>query len=155
MKSVFGPIVAAVLLAIYCYLVWTGVEVVSACGTAGGCQPPANEQYNDQMASSLILIGGLVSALVIAVLAATKPGEAPGLHVLSADQQAHAGTRTKFVLRAVTGLYLTVWLVAGLSAFFVGYLWHPNVLPALTDLGQGWLGIAVGAGYAYFGIDRK
>lgn len=155
MKSVFGPIVAAVLLGIYCYLVWSAITIVTDCGTAAGCQPPAGEQYNDQMASSLALIGGLVSALVIAVLAATKPGEAPGLHVLSADKQQHASARTKMVLRAVTGLYLTVWLIAGLSAFFVGYLWHPNILPALTDLGQGWLGIAVGAGYAYFGIDRK
>jgi hypothetical protein len=43
-------------------------------------------------------------------------------------------------------------MLAGLAAFWVGYLRHQGALPALTDLGQSWLGVAIAAGYSYFGI---
>ncbi len=29
---------------------------------------------------------------------------------------------------------------------------HPDVLPALTNVGQSWLGLAVAAAYGYFGL---
>jgi hypothetical protein len=29
---------------------------------------------------------------------------------------------------------------------------HPSVLPALTAVGQSWLGLAVASAYAYFGL---
>ncbi len=103
------------------------------------------------MTSALSLIGGLVSALVIAELAITEPGKAPVARVLDSDASVSAA---RFV-KIVTGIYLLVWVVAGLTAFVVGYLQHPGVLQPLTDLGQSWLGLAVAAGYAYFGIQPK
>ncbi len=151
MKAAFGAIVSTVLLVIYVYLVWKAVDVVICSGSAS-CASPTPEDFNDRMASSMALIGGLVSALVIAELAATKPGEAPASRLLTAGQQTTFGRRS---LKIVTGIYLGVWLLTGLTAFFYGYLSHPGVLPPLADLGQGWLGIAVGAGYAYFGIEQK
>jgi len=150
MKVVFGAVICIVLLFIYVYLVWLGIDVI-LCSDADDCTTLTAEDFNDRMASSLALISGLVSALVIAELAATKPGEAPAARLLSGSdkkQMAH------LILKVVTSIYLGVWLLAGLAAFFYGYLGHPGVLPPLADLGQTWLGIAVGAGYAYFGIDR-
>lgn len=49
-------------------------------------------------------------------------------------------------------LYLLIWVITGLAAFVVGSMQHDRVLQPLTDLGQSWLGLAVAAGYAYFGI---
>jgi hypothetical protein len=96
------------------------------------------------------LIGGLVSALVIAELAVTEPGSTPVARALvsvSATRPtlAQAGS-------IVIVLYLVVWVATGLAAYVVGTMWWPQALQPLTDLGQGWLGLAVAAAYAYFGI---
>ncbi len=151
MKMIFGAVVSVVLLMIYVYLVYTGVDVIWECAAVASCTSPEPQAFNDRMASSMSLIGGLVSALVIAELAATKPGEAPAARLLASANR--SGTPIK-ILQSITGVYLAVWLLTGLAAFFVGYLSHPGMLPPLADLGQAWLGIAVGAGYAYFGIDQ-
>lgn len=96
-------------------------------------------------------LGGLVSALVIAELAVTKPGETPAGRVLNTNPSQKAMT----VLKITTIAYLAVWMLFGLLAFIFGYLLLPGVLQPLTDLGQSWLGIAVAAAYAYLGINQK
>ena len=150
MKVVFSATIAIVLLVIYVYLVGHGIKVAS-CISDAQCTTLTKADFNDRMASSLALIGGLVAALVVAELSITKPGQAPAARLVD---PATAENR-KNLMQIVTGLYLLVWLVTGLLAFFRGYLTvEPDVLPALADLGQGWLGIAVGAGYAYFGIKQ-
>lgn len=101
------------------------------------------------MVTVLTLVGGLVSALVVAELAATKRGENPATRGLDAK----ASSGVKHLVTVLTGLYLLVWLVAGLSAFVVGFMQHPGVLQPLTDLGQAWLGLAIATVYAYFGIN--
>ena len=148
MKATFSAVVTIVLLAIYVYLVVYAINVVQ-CISDSACNTLTAADFNDHMASSLALVGGLVSALVIAELAVTKPGEAPAARFLD------PGTykKNKGLMKFISGLYLGAWLVAGLSAFFYGYLTvEPDVLPPLADLGQAWFGIAVGAGYAYFEI---
>ena len=151
MKVIFGAAISIVLLAIYVYLVQFGIDV-SVCVSDDACTKLTAESFNDRMASSLALIGGLVSALVIAELSVTKPGEVPTERLLANNLPVMAKTAT----RVVTGIYLLVWLFTGVAAFFYGYLAaEPGVMPALADLGQAWLGIAVGAGYAYFGIKPK
>jgi hypothetical protein len=128
----------------YVYLVWIAVSVVTTQGSG------TTIVFNDQMASALSLIGGLVSALVIAELAITKPGEMP-------LQRAYTDTdkvSKKAFIRIVTIGYVIVWIITGLTAFIVS-LRKPDILQPLTDLGQTWLGLAVAAGYAYFGITPK
>lgn len=141
MRAVFSATITLVLLSIYVYLALRGVQVVLGSGA----------EFTDRMASTLTLIGGLVSALVIAELSITQPGEAPAARLVTAD----TAKNRKGLMQIVTGMYLLVWLVTGLLAFLVGFLNSgPEVLPVLSDLGQSWLGIAVGAGYAYFGIKQ-
>lgn len=141
-KVVFGGAIVGILLGLYVYLVWSAISVV-------GCtpQPDCLAEFTDPMASALALIGGLVSALVIAELAITKPGEPPVARAIGAD----ASSPRASIIKVLTYGYLAVWTLAGLAAFVVG-LRHPDVLQPLTDLGQSWLGLAVAAGYAYFGI---
>lgn len=151
MRIVFGAVISVVLLGIYVYLVRFGIEV-SLCVSDASCDKLEADRFTDRMASSLALIGGLVSALVIAELSVTKPGELPTARLLAPG----LSDALKNLTKIITGIYLLVWLVAGLAAFIIGYLHTaPGVMTPLADLGQSWLGIAVGAGYAYFGIKAQ
>jgi hypothetical protein len=149
MQAVFGGAIAVVLLGIYLHLIKAAYQVVD-CVTTSGCTKYAVTYFNDGMAQALSIVGGLVSALVIAELAATKPGEAPAARALSEN----ASDKSKFILKVVTVVYVLAWMIAGLTAFFIG-LYHPKELPPLTNLGQAWLGLAVASAYAYFGIKPK
>lgn len=146
MQATFGGAIAIILLGIYLHLIRVAYLVVS-CATTAGCTTYPPGYFNDAMAQALAIVGGLVSALVIAELAATKPGEAPAARALADD----ASSRAKFILKIVSAVYVLAWMGAGLTAFFVG-LYHPKELPPLTSLGQAWLGLAVASAYAYFGI---
>jgi len=143
-KLIFGGAIACILIGIYLYLIWIAVTVVTA-QTAG-----IEAEFNDQMAAALSLIGGLVSALVIAELAVTKPGEMPLQRAYPQNDKPY----TKNFIRIASVGYVIVWIITGLIAFLVS-LRKPDVLQPLTDLGQTWLGLAVAAGYAYFGITPK
>jgi ABC-type thiamin/hydroxymethylpyrimidine transport system permease subunit len=112
MKIVFGGVIAIVLLGIYLHLVWVGYATVNRVATTD-CNRYKVESFNDGMAQALAIVGGLVSALVIAELAATKPGEAPAARALSTD----ATERSKGLLKAVTGIYIAAWIAAGLKYF--------------------------------------
>lgn len=93
-------------------------------------------------------VGGLVSALVVAVLGATKPGVNPSRALVSEN----ASAQVKKVGNIVVVLYLVVWAGTGLAALIVGLMMYPDASQTLANLGTTWLGIAVAAGYAYFGI---
>jgi hypothetical protein len=148
-QASFGGAIAVILLGIYLHLIRVAYQVV-ACATTAGCTTYPAGYFNDAMSQALAIVGGLVSALVIAELAATKPGDAPAARALADD----ASGRAKFILKIVSAVYVLAWLGAGLTAFFVG-LYHPKELPALTNLGQSWLGLAVASAYAYFGIKPR
>jgi hypothetical protein len=146
MKMLFGSVVAVVLLGLYVYTVATGVAIAECVATAS-C---AVGGFTTGMASTLSLTNGLVSALVVAELAITQPGQAPMARVLATDAPVPAVAAVK----VVTALYLFVWVATGFWAYFVGFLKHPGALPALTDVGQSWFGVAIAAGYSYFGVKR-
>lgn len=138
-RMIFAGIIACILIGIYVYLVVFAVSVVN---TSPG-------DFNEKMTDALTLIGGLVSALVIAELAVTKPGEMP----LQRTHLENKGQINVFI-KIVSMGYIIVWILTGLTAFLVS-LNNPTGLQPLTDLGQTWLGLAVAAGYAYFGITPK
>jgi hypothetical protein len=146
MKAVFGGTIAVVLLGIYLHLLRVAYLIVD-CASKAGCNTNTASNFNDVMAQTLNIIAGLVSALVIAELTVTQPGEPPMARVLAAN----ATPSSRTILRVVTIAYVLVWLIAGLVAFIQG-MNHPKELPALTSVGQAWLGLAVASAYAYFGI---
>lgn len=146
MQLLFGGLISVVLLGIYVHLVRVAVKVVY-CVSSIGCTEYPETYFNEGMAQALSVIGGLVSALVIAELAVAKAGEAPVRRALAKNASALA-VRTVSI---VSTFYVLVWIGAGLTAFMVG-LYHPKEVPPLTTLGQAWLGLAVSAAYAYFGL---
>jgi len=149
MKAVFGGVIAVVLLGIYVRLIWIAYLIVD-CVSKPGCTTRTPTDFNDVMAQTLAIVGGLVSALVIAELAITKPGEAPMARMLAHD----ASPALKVILKWVTAFYLLVWLGSGFVAFMKS-MYYPKVLPPLTSFGQSWLGLAVAAAYSYFGLKPK
>ncbi len=148
MKLLFGGVIAVILLCLYGYAVYEAIVVVM-CISASDCAQYTAKSFTLGFSHAMSLIGGLVSALVIAELAVTRPGEAP---VARAISHLKVGSKLRWTLSIVTMIYLAFWVVAGLAAYVVGTMWYPGLLQPLTDLGQSWLGLAVAAAYAYFGI---
>lgn len=146
MNAKAGGAVALVTLFVYVLLIVVGVQTVD-CALATGCTAHPVAAFNDVMANYLSTSGGLVSALVVTELAVTKPGEIPASQLLAQS----ASARSKVILRWVTGIYLLVWIVAGVIALLVA-MFHPTTLPALTNVGHTFFGLAIAASYAYFGV---
>ncbi|HEY0661256.1 MAG TPA: hypothetical protein VGD21_08060 [Lysobacter sp.] len=147
MKLLFGGLISLMLLGLYVHLVYRGIEV-ARCPSLPGCTHYTPASFTPGMAQALSIVGGLVSALVIAELAVTAHGRAPLTRILDHRNAANWAVRTTAI---VATCYVLVWIVAGFSAFITG-LYHPEGLPALTAHGQGWLGLSVSAAYAYFGL---
>ncbi len=145
MKAIAGGVIALVLLVFYILLVHSAIDVVS-CVTTSGCSDLTVASFNDVKSQAMSVLGGLVSALIISELAVAQPGETPGTRILTAN----AGT-AKNILRWTIWLYIVAWLITGAWAFWTG-LNHPSILPALTSVGQAWLGLSVASAYAYLGL---
>jgi hypothetical protein len=96
------------------------------------------------------LIGGVVSAVIIATLGISRPGGAPTRQVqhLSEDYGPN-------LLKAIVITYISVWALLGGFAFYVGVLKSPEASSTLNEIGKAWLGLVVGAAYAYFGINKS
>jgi hypothetical protein len=142
---IFGGAIAGTLLILYAFAL-TYMSVLVYRG--GHVRPDKAIEFSSGLIYVATMIGGLVSALVIAKLAITKPGKNPGVMRVAANAE---GEPNEWVTRLAVA-YLVIWLVAGLLALIVGTMLYPKVNQTLNDLGTTWLGLAVASGYAYFGI---
>jgi hypothetical protein len=147
MRTTFGGLIALMLLGIYAYAVIFAITVAN-CISNPECTRLTRADFTDGFAVAMSTVGGLVSALVIAELAVTKPGEAPVARALGAAPT----PRATQILKGVTAGYIFVWVLVGAAAFITGVMRHPDVLQTLTDLGRTWLGLAVTTAYAFLGI---
>jgi len=95
------------------------------------------------------LLGGLVSGVVIGNLALADRGSTPlsQVKVLAQDYG-------RKLMQGIVWTYIIVWLLAGFSSFYVGVIRCPDVSVTLNEIGKSWLGILVGAAYAWFGIKK-
>lgn len=142
--TLFGGVIAIILLGLYTFTMIYMISV-ARCVSLGECLPnniPAGVIYIHTT------VGGLVSALVVAELALTRPGEAPGAKTLASDLSEYAQRITAYT----AGGYVLVWIVSGLAALVAGSMLYPDAVKTLSDAGTTWLGIAVAAAYSYFGI---
>ncbi|QJW89703.1 hypothetical protein HNV11_10085 [Spirosoma taeanense] len=145
-RVIFGGIIAVLLLGLYAYAIIYAILAVY-CSLETGCTDyPKN--LNEGINTVLTLVGGLVSALVVAELAITKPGDTPTARLLNTGSTPTAN-KTVGIIAVV---YIAVWLVCGVASLIVGYLQYPDVVPVLTASAKGWLGLAVAAAYSYLGV---
>lgn len=140
-KMLFGSIIAYGLLVLYIYTVREAIVFAQSVPDPGA----ALSDHNAGLSRTMATVGGLVSALVISQLAISEPGEGLGV-LISGD----AGAKFLVVIKAT---YVIVWMGMGAWAFVVGELKLPGKVPELTNFAQGWLGLAVAAGYSYFGLE--
>jgi hypothetical protein len=150
MKAIFGGVIAIILLGLYAYSVIVAILIV-ACEHSDGCASYNKDMFTSGFQTTISLVGGLVSALVIAELAVTPSGKAPSAKILANNYSKKVST----ILKILTGLYLIIWLGLGLTSFIIGVMKYPDYLPDLTTLGRSWLGLAVASAYAYFGINPE
>ncbi len=147
--KIFGGVLAVILLLLYAITMGFLVTHVIFCGGDNTCTDPF--PVTTGMVFVLTTVSGLVSALVVASLAATVPGSNPSHQWVGKD----ASEASKKKANYIVGIYLGVWIFAGLTALIVGVMIFPNANQTLSDAGTTWLGLAVAAGYAYFGIKPK
>ncbi|MFL6856936.1 MAG: hypothetical protein ACJ8EB_03395 [Allosphingosinicella sp.] len=142
-RIVVGGLVAGALLALYVYVLV--LAVLYAVGITHK-EPTANAFW------ILQTIGALVSALVTAVLAlaangSTGSGGATKLHVL--------GVPAEGPVAILAIAYLVAWLACGFVAVVVGLLQYKVEVPQLGAYARAWIGVAIVAAYAYFGLPVK
>lgn len=145
-KVLFGTIIVYILLLFWAYSVMDAINLAMSDPKPG----PLDQGVSRTMAT----VGGLVSALVISQLAANETTE--GLKLLfHRGLWIFGGKWTAERLVAwMKFIYVTIWIAVGVYAFVVGELWYPNRVAALNDFAQAWLGLAVAAGYSYFGLKK-
>jgi len=143
-REILMGVIACMLLLIY--TVTLGELIVSVYNwdpEVGDFVPNANAVW------VISLIGGIVTAVVIANLAVSDPGETP---ISQVREMAEA--YGKRLLKTIVWIYIIVWLLIGTGSFYVGVIRCPDTVATLTEIGKAWLGILVGALYAWFGIKK-
>lgn len=151
----FGAILALVLLALFSGSTFNLIFKILAVNKEGLDATALEAAFRKALDAIgpgyvyvLTTVGGLVSALVIAQLSVTKPGAAPGIGGFQPESTAGIWTTN-----SVVGIYLFVWIFTGVAALVVGVMLYPSASKTISDLGTTWLGLAVSAAYAYFGIN--
>ena len=150
--AAFSGVVAVILLGLYSgSTFYMEALVIKHCGQIkdGPCLPDPG-LVGDGFIYVVTTVSGLISALVIAKLSVTEPGQAP-----TVGSYVPASRFAEIMVGLVVGLYLLVWAGTGLSALVVGVMLYPKVIGTLGDLGTSWLGLAVSATYAYFGLSPR
>ena len=138
-QAIFSGVVAYILLALYVGIVGYMGYMVAAYQT---------KEFTAGVTYIVTTVGGLVSALVVGKLAITPPKAPPALFTAAAA----AGGGPDPLNVWLTVAFMVVWLLAGLAALVVGVLLYSDVNQLLAGIGTNWLGLAVAAGYAYFGV---
>jgi hypothetical protein len=134
-----GGLLAVSLLGLYLY------ALIVALGLARSC-PGSCPQLPDSISLLLQTLGALVAAVVVSELAVTKPKDSPGTRIaaeLPAGQQSTA--------KVLVSLYILAWLASGLALIVMGWIQNPTV-PQVVSAAKEWLGFAIAATYAYFGV---
>ncbi len=147
-RLILGGLIAMILLGFFVYAVVVAVMTVR-CAWQINCDAFIRP-LTEGVVTVLNLVGGLVSALVVAELAITTPGQLPGGRLIANGVPMTGKTQS-----IATGLSIAfggVWLVCGVAALVVGYMQHPDTVTELTTFAKSWLGLAVAAAYSYLGI---
>jgi hypothetical protein len=133
MARTLSASIAVVLLGLYAHAVATLLQAPQAT--------PA-----EPVITILNLVGGLVSALVVATLAVTPPSANPASVFAGVS-----GSRPGKAASVVMGGYLLVWVGCGV-ALLVRWMQVPDATPILSAAAKSWLGLAIAAAYSYLGV---
>jgi len=150
-RDIVAQVIPAILLIFYVFAIGTAISSTSMaarqCRTDRACAAAFHARRIEGVNLIMNVVGGLVSALVVAELAITQPGELPSAQVLR-GRQAKAKRAVTFVSTA----FIVVWLLGGAAAVLM-FILYPNATPAaLSEFAKAWLGLALASAYSYLGI---
>ena len=151
-RDFVAQIIPAILLGFYVFAVGTAVNstllAARQCGTNAACADAFHANRIDGVNLILNVVGGLVSALVVAELAVTNPGELPSAQLLNRRM-----SRSSKQLRTILSTaFIIVWILCGVISIVI-YVLYPNQTPAaLSEFAKAWLGLALASAYSYLGI---
>lgn len=153
-RLIISAIIAILLLFLYGNAVYEAILPTIACAS----KSPVI--LGDGQKTIITLVGGLVSALVISLLAVTPPGGSPAQTVIASAQLVNptspvlqVSDLTKTITSVITNLYLITWLLIGICAVYFGLVKEcKTAAPELAAVAKSWLGIAITSVYAFFGL---
>jgi hypothetical protein len=151
-RDVIAQVLPVILLIFYVFAIATAISstmlAVRQCHTNAGCAEAFHARRIEGVNLILNVVGGLVSALVVAELAITQPGELPSAQILRRRQNKSA----KKVATIVSTAFIIVWLLGGAASVLM-YVLYPNAIPTtLSEFAKAWLGLALASAYSYLGI---
>lgn len=149
-RDVVAQVIPVILLIFYVIAIGSAVsstlQAVKRCRTDAACAQAFHARRSEGVNVILNLVGGLVSALVVAELAITQPGEFPSAQIVR-----RRSTKPGIAKIVSTG-FIVVWLLGGAVAVLM-YLLYPNAIPTtLSEFAKAWLGLALASAYSYLGI---
>jgi fumarate reductase subunit D len=137
-RLIAGALIAGALLGLYAFVLVEAIQYARGKG----------ESPTEGAFWILHTIGGLVSALVAAQLAVTpRPGDTGRVRLFVLG-----GMPADTMATIIAVLYLAVWLALGFAAVIVGLVDYKHEVVRLADFAKAWIGLALAAAYAYFGI---
>jgi hypothetical protein len=144
-QLIFGGILAVIMLGLYIYSISEAVAIARKCGDVANCAT----QLSSNLSLLLNLIGGLISATVVGVLGATHRGDFPAQKSFARNLR---GITSK-IPSYMPSLFIFVWIICGVVVVVYGFLpFYNDPVPALSAQAKAWIGTAIAAVYAYFGI---
>jgi hypothetical protein len=157
-KNIRAWILSFLTIGLLCLYVWAALTMIH---TAWACNQPNPTLTSDQcvvsqrLATLTTTLQGLVSAVVITVLAISPANGSINLVPFGVASKDGDQPLAATILALA---YVGCWFLVGASALGIGtiVLSDPNAMrfSTLVNVGAAWLGLAIGAVYAYFGINR-
>lgn len=151
-RDLIAQVIPVILLVFYVFAIGAAISstllAVRQCRTYAPCAQAFHAKRIEGVNLILNVVGGLVSALVVAELAITQPGNLPSAQILRGRQT----KSTRKVVTIVTTAFVIVWLLGGAMSLLM-YLLYPSIIPAaLSEFAKAWLGLALASAYSYLGI---
>lgn len=143
-QLLFGGLLATILLGFFIWSIVDGVSIASSCKSSSNC----TNEFSANMSFLLNSLGGLIAATVVGVLGATQPGEYPSKNLFEKNLTGIV----KSVAAYMPSFYILVWIVCGVVMVIFGFILYPEAVAPLNAQAKVWLGTAIAAVYAYFGI---
>jgi Na+/phosphate symporter len=149
-RDIVAQVIPVILLIFYIFAILTAVSstllAARQCRTDKACAAAFHARRIEGVNVILNLVGGLVSALVVAELAITRPGEWPSAQIVR-----RRPTKPR-IIKVISTSFIIVWLLGGAAAVLM-YLLYPNAIPTtLSEFAKAWLGLALASAYSYLGI---
>jgi hypothetical protein len=151
-RDVIAQILAILLLIFYVFAigtaVWSTILAARQCHSNAACAEVFHAKRIEGVSLVLNVVGGLVSALVIAELAITQPGQLPSAQIL----KRRSIKSPRRIVTIVSTAFIVVWLIGGAASVLM-YVSYPNAISmALREFAKAWLGLALASAYSYLGI---